>query len=224
MTNNVVRTYASGLNSNPFFIKYKTLYNHNDYHDFFGKITFDQDIVDQRIEELKEDYDLRTLGDFINDLDRADYDTKEERIEHAEEQYREYLEERKTELEQQVRGNLKEALTYWTIYFEPLCFDIDIALKCGLTPFTYYSNSTDELELLALSGCGMDLSPKLEAYQALTHKTVDKYSTLYQILNGRYENDPKDKWNEGKCWASVVGQDVLEEIKLLFGLKIKQNN
>lgn len=64
-----------------------------------------------------------------------------------------------------------ESLSYWTIYFEPLRFDAEIAERCRLTPFLYNSDNR-EYELLALGGCGMDLSPKLDAYQALTLGTI----------------------------------------------------
>lgn len=56
-----------------------------------------------------------------------------------------------------------EALAYWTVYFEPDVFDSEIAIKCGLIPFTY-----KDTDYLAFGGCGMDLSPKLDAYIALT--------------------------------------------------------
>lgn len=59
--------------------------------------------------------------------------------------------------------NYDEALAYWTVYFEPRIYDADIAIRCGLTPFTY-----KDTEYLALGGCGMDLSPRLQAYMMLT--------------------------------------------------------
>ncbi|WP_322777544.1 hypothetical protein, partial [Candidatus Megaera venefica] len=37
----------------------------------------------------------------------------------------------------------------------------------------------DGLSLLALSGWGADLSPKLDAYQGLIHKTIDENSCLF---------------------------------------------
>ena len=74
-----------------------------------------------------------------------------------------------------------EGLSYWNTYFEPLVFDEEIALECYLTPFTY-----NHVNLLALSGCGMDLSPKLDAYQALTHGTIDRDSSFFSINNNEY--------------------------------------
>lgn len=67
-----------------------------------------------------------------------------------------------------------ESISYWTIYFKPLIFDAETAYKCGLTPFTF-----DGQDYLALGGCGMDLSPKLDAYQALMDNSIDKNSQYF---------------------------------------------
>lgn len=75
-----------------------------------------------------------------------------------------------------------EALSFWVIYFKPLRYDEEAAFKCDLMPFKY-SNEYEDLGLLALGGCGMDLSPKLDAYQALVDGTIDKHSKLFTDLN-----------------------------------------
>lgn len=66
-------------------------------------------------------------------------------------------------------------LAYWTIYFEPDYFDEEIAFECGLLPFKY-----NGLELLALGGCGMDLSPKLDKYQAMVSGTIPADSQAFR--------------------------------------------
>jgi hypothetical protein len=67
------------------------------------------------------------------------------------------------EIREQTEIEFWEALSMWPTYFEPLIFNEQIAVECGLTPFSYYCENYDrELQLLALSGCGMDLSPKLD--------------------------------------------------------------
>lgn len=71
-----------------------------------------------------------------------------------------------------------ESLAYWTIYFEPRHFDVETAVRCGLTPFSY-----DEMDLLALGGGGMDLSPKLDAYQALMDGTIPTNSQFFQQVD-----------------------------------------
>lgn len=68
-----------------------------------------------------------------------------------------------------------EILAYWTIYYEPDIFDENIAWEVGLFPFEY-----DGLTLLALGGCGMDLSPRLDAYQALTVGSVPARSKFLE--------------------------------------------
>lgn len=60
-----------------------------------------------------------------------------------------------------------EPLAYWTVYFKPEKWDEETAWKCGLYPFYYKDEG-----YLALGGCGMDLSPKLDAYQAQTVHSI----------------------------------------------------
>ena len=74
------------------------------------------------------------------------------------------------------RFNSLGSLAYWTVYFEPRRMDEDIAHQCGLLPFTWKG----EYELLALCGCGMDLSPKLDAYQAMVDNTLPHDSQAFR--------------------------------------------
>lgn len=95
------------------------------------------------------------------------------------------------------RFNQHEALAYWTVYFEPPYFDEDIAHKCGLLPFEYYHETRGNMQLLALGGCGMDLSPRLDAYQALVSKSLSS--------SNRFEDD--------QDYAEyVVGKDLYKEV------------
>lgn len=89
-----------------------------------------------------------------------------------------------------------DALSYWAVYFEPLIFDEAIALECGLIPFAYRG-----INMLALAGCGMDLSPKLDAYQALVHNTIDKNSRLFST-SGRVS----------EYFEYVVGKKITERV------------
>jgi hypothetical protein len=75
-------------------------------------------------------------------------------------------------------GAATETLAYWTIYYEPRVEDEDAAWRSGLFPFRY-----DGKFLLALGGCGMDLSPKLDCYQALSHGTIDSGSMLFRQVS-----------------------------------------
>lgn len=108
---------------------------------------------------------------------------------------REYYDE--DEVEYQAQHELLESLHYWLIYFQPDIEDVDVALEVGLVPFHY----NDEF-YLALGGCGMDLSPKLDAYQALTSKAIDPSSKLLQgPANVKY-------------FQYVVGREVTAKVML----------
>lgn len=78
-------------------------------------------------------------------------------------------------IDEKVDGYTYEALAYWTVYFEPDYFDADVAQKVGLVPFEF-----GDLQLLALGGCGMDLSPKLDAYVALTTSHIPENSQFFR--------------------------------------------
>ena len=76
-------------------------------------------------------------------------------------------------IEEEVDESTYGALAYWTIYFEPEYMDVKVASKVGLVPFEF-----EGTEYLALGGCGMDLSPKLDAYIALCHGWIPEDSKL----------------------------------------------
>jgi len=100
----------------------------------------------------------------------------EEAVKHEmKELKREYPELSPSELEERAHDQLMEDLAYWTIYFKPDHENIEAAIKSGLTPFYFH----DEL-YLALAGCGMDLSPKLDAYQMLTTGTAPSRSSIFR--------------------------------------------
>ena len=97
------------------------------------------------------------------------------------------------ELEEWMYERLIEDLMTYTIYYKPEVFDPQVALKCNLLPFEYRG-----VKLLALGACGMDLSPRLDAYQLLVSGTIDVRSTLfYDEVYFKY----------------VVGEQVYREVK-----------
>ena len=96
-------------------------------------------------------------------------------------------------------ARLEESLTYWLTFYRPAVEDVKVALKVGLVPFYL-----DGKLYLALGACGMDLSPKLDAYQALTDRTIDPDSTLF--------TDPA-------YFRYVVGDEVYREVLEALGLK-----
>lgn len=75
---------------------------------------------------------------------------------------------------------LYEDLACWLTYYNPPSYyvDINIALDCDLIPF-YYKGEF----YLALDGCGMDLSPKLDAYQYLTSGTFPSDTKFFSQLD-----------------------------------------
>jgi hypothetical protein len=156
--------------------------------------------ADEHIEELKKnnpDFDESQLTlnmlreDFPEEIYRNVYEDIMYEIENGMEFYD--IEDLLTEMfgvdYPDEQFNEAEALGYWTVYFEPKIFDEKIAWECGLYPFEF-----DGMELLALGGCGMDLSPKLDCYQAMTDGTVDSSSMFlrddnyakYVVGNDRY--------------------------------------
>lgn len=73
---------------------------------------------------------------------------------------------------------IDEVMAIWEIYFTPVSswdnVDETLAWKAGLYPFTYKGE-----QYVALGGCGMDLSPKLDAYQVLTRGTLPTDSKAF---------------------------------------------
>lgn len=86
-----------------------------------------------------------------------------------------------------------EQLAYWTIYFSPNIIDVEKAFQCDLFPFIYKGDF-----YLALGGCGMDLSPKLDAYQALTSGTIPNDSKIF---------------NDENYFQHVIGKHITEQVK-----------
>jgi len=99
---------------------------------------------------------------------------------------------------------LRDVLLYWRTYYKPEIEDVNIAMKTRLVPFYY-----NEEFYLALGGCGMDLTPCLDAYQVLTQGTIDPYSTLF--------SDPKYfRWVVGsEVFKEVLGRLAIDEQNLL---------
>jgi hypothetical protein len=86
------------------------------------------------------------------------------------------------EIEPPIKGKIAELvwcdIGYDITYYEPLIFNSLIALKCKLFPF-----ASEGRKLLA-TGLRAEywpylISARLDAYRALTHKTIDKGSLLF---------------------------------------------
>lgn len=94
--------------------------------------------------------------------------------------------------------SLHESLDYWLYYYIPRDWEnqedryIRIALDVGLTPF-YFRGTL----MLALGACGMDLSPRLDAFQVLAKGTISPNSLLFRDL---------------KYFKYVVGEEIFRKV------------
>jgi len=74
----------------------------------------------------------------------------------------------------EVKHDLQEKAFILNTAWEPRIWDEETAYLCHLLPFKLITENED-YELLSLSGCGMDLSYKLEAYMLLVDGSYDEY-------------------------------------------------
>jgi hypothetical protein len=155
----------------------------------FSELTEDeQDTVSElTLPELEEKYPVLypTMIELLNGLSDDDVDVCNDGATIFDCDY----------IDEKVNEYTYEALAYWAVYFEPDCFDAEVAQKVGLIPFEF-----GDLQLLALGGCGMDLSPKLDAYVALTTGHIPEDSKFFR---------QRDYFNY------VVGSSVAQEVDSL---------
>ena len=82
-------------------------------------------------------------------------------------------------------------------------YDEEDAYKCKLIPFILYDEDENiEIHLLGLGGCGMDLSPKLDAYFFLQTGKMDPASTYFRDKN---------------FFKSMVSDEIFNAIEDKFG-------
>ena len=96
------------------------------------------------------------------------------------------------ELREQVREDFAEAPAYWTTYWRDDRLDADIAHRCRLIAFEF-----KDTQYLGLGGCGMDLSPRLDAYCALRFGRLPEDSKFFQ---------------QPGYFKAVVGEEVTAEV------------
>jgi hypothetical protein len=89
---------------------------------------------------------------------------------------------------------LLQYLPTWPSYFEPLIFTETTALACGLVPFIL---TPQRLCLVVVSVCNCDFYTRLDAYQALTNKTIDPNSYLFSDFD---------------YFQSLVGKELTEKV------------
>jgi len=74
-----------------------------------------------------------------------------------------------------VKSQLEEDALMLTTVYQARNYDAELAYFCGLIPFKVLGDYED-IEFLALGGCDMDLTYKLEAYQLLADASYDEKS------------------------------------------------
>ncbi|HJD59957.1 MAG TPA: hypothetical protein LFW20_04805 [Rickettsia endosymbiont of Omalisus fontisbellaquei] len=130
-------------------------------------------------------------------------------LEHYKEEL-EYIEDEDKKLEE-IDRIFWESLNHWLIYFEPLIYNEEIALRCGLIPFEYQGK-----KLLAFSAYKIDLVPRmdlrfrLDAYRLLTFSTIDRKSRIFTCPYYR------------KYFKNIVGEEITKKILQINKDIIKQ--
>ena len=133
------------------------------------------------------------------DLTLFDDEYLHEEIEYNADLFAEYfkgglVEQCKYNPKRKINNEFLKYIPTWPRYYEPLIFEEEIALECGLIPFVL---KVDRLCLIAISVCGSDLSPRLDTYQALTNNTIDENSYLFSDFD---------------YFQSVVGKELTEKV------------
>lgn len=94
------------------------------------------------------------------------------------------------------------AFIYNTYYEVDACHhNEEAAYNCDLIPFKI-SNDEEDIYLVALGGCGMDLSPKLDAYFFLHTGKMDSASTYF---------------SDKQYFKSMVSTETFNRIEDKFG-------
>jgi hypothetical protein len=109
------------------------------------------------------------------------------------------------DIDYKVRDDFYESASIYNYYrqVEEYDYDEEDAYKCRLIPFTIYDYNEDKnIYLLGLGGCGMDLSPKLDAYFFLQTGKMDPASMYFR---------QKD------YFKSLVSSEIFNAIEDKFG-------
>ena len=85
------------------------------------------------------------------------------------------------EIDDRVNEDFYQSAFMYNYYrkVEKYDYDEEDAYKCKLIPFIY-ENEGENIYLLSLGGCGMDLSPKLDAYFFLQTGKMDPASIYFR--------------------------------------------
>ncbi len=153
--------------------------------------------ADDVIDDIKINEEV--MQDRLTDYDLEDYEDQEE-------------------MEQAAKDDISKAIFMLPTVWEVNVFDFDttLALACNLIPFDLYDYGNDEIKhCLALGGCDMGLSPRLELYQFLQEGSMDKHSKLYSIINHNYTNDIN-------YFEDVTYKGAIDEVKAILASNTEQ--
>lgn len=112
--------------------------------------------------------------------------------------------------------DLTEKVSIFNTIFEPRIYDIDIALECALIPFENEYYEDEHKQFLAYGGCGMDMTPRLEAYQYLVDGTMDEGGELYRMFTGSSNNE--------SYFYDLLNKTAIDKIRHAIELYQANNN
>lgn len=141
-------------------------------------------------------FDKKVVAQEVDDMDKEDEDIED--------------------LEYYAVNDLTERVAMLNTIYEPRIYDIDIALECGLIPFSNEYYGDQYRQFLAYGGCGMDMTPRLEAYQYLVDGTIDRNGELYKMFVGSSNNK--------SFFYGQLNQVAIDKIKHAIELYQANNN
>ncbi|MCP4050376.1 MAG: hypothetical protein GY730_06700 [bacterium] len=155
-------------------------------------LTLTEDERQAKVEELEEKKD-----ELENSLD--DEALTDEQTEELEQQ----LETITSDIETLENADFEYDEIYWNVTWNYFGDDIDLELASRLGLGVIQRNS-DDMQFLTLLGCGMDLTPKIMAYQALRYGYIDE--------------EFKHKLRDISYCKYVMHNDVFKEVMQELGL------
>lgn len=87
------------------------------------------------------------------------------------------------------------------VFYEPTKSNYEAALECGLTLFFHRNYSGASRNLLALSGGKVHVPIRLDAYQVLTHRTIDAKSEFF---------------TKQEYYEEILGKELVEKMNKIL--------
>lgn len=165
------------------------------------------------LEDALKEISLRHDSAITLARDCVIYDENEEEVEHfddfdeAESSKEYYEEEWIDEKVDELEAESDEAIWNYAWTFPGYSVDHDIAKKCNLVTVEFEDDEGDTVEAITLGGAGMDLSPTIVSYKALT--------------NGFVDNEDVSKFDpvHFDYFKHVVGRETAREVARALGIE-----